>query len=163
MPAVIQQKLADGRKQATTADSESNSESESHLESAGPCERAQGSHCRRRGNTDKGWSGAGRVEVLCPGCATAFPSASALHSHINSRYRQSTECGLARLGQRRPTLRAAHGAAAQDLDCTDPDISHLFDDAMAGGNNYDVSAGSRSSLRGGRPSSLSDQVGRGRA
>ena len=159
MPAVRQRKLADGRKQATTADTESNSESESDSESAGPGERARGSHCRRRGN--KGWSGAGRVEVLCPGCAMAFPSSSALRSHINSRYRQSTACGLARRAQRRPTLRAAHGAAAQDSDCTDPDIRDLFDDAMAGGNNYDVSAGSRSSLRGGRPSSLSDQVGRG--
>ena len=148
MPASRQRKLADGRKQATESaaeiDSESNSESESDSESAGP-----GSSGRARGSTgDKG--GPRAVDVVCPGCRMAFPSSIALRRHINSPHRRSVACGFARLKQRRPILRPRRSSPAQDSNCTDLDISDLFDDAMAEGNNYDVSAGSRS--RGGLPS-----------
>ena len=154
MPAARQRRLADGRKQATERTAETDSEADSELETAdsdsdsnlkpaGPDRRARGS----LGNKE----GPEAVEVLCPGCKMAFPSSIALRSHINSRYKQSTACGLARRKQRRPTLRRS--SRAEDSDCTDPDIRDLFDDAMAEGNNYDVPAGSMSSLRGGLPSS----------
>ena len=137
MPASRQRKLAYGRKRAAEIDSESNLESKSVSESAGP-----GSSGRARGSPgDRG--GPRAVKVVCPGCGMAFPSSNALRRHINSHDKRSVACGFARLKQRLPVLRQRRTNPAQDSEYTDLDI-RSFDDAGAGGNNYYVSAGSRS-------------------
>ena len=98
MPASRQRKLAYGRKRAAEIDSESNLESKSVSESAGP-----GSSGRARGSPgDRG--GPRAVKVVCPGCGMAFPSSNALRRHINSHDKRSVACGFARLKQRLPVL-----------------------------------------------------------